>query len=69
LIQALEVEIHENRMEVTRYLNMFFGEEHKRQLLLVSAALMTRGVNSETSCLLITELDAHNLGIPCSGND
>lgn len=38
LIRALAVEIHENWIEATRYLNMDFLEEHKRELLRVSAA-------------------------------
>jgi putative transposase len=38
LIRALAVEIHENWIEATRYLNMDVLEEHKRELLRVSAA-------------------------------
>lgn len=38
LIRALAVEIHENWIEAIRYLNMDFLEEHKRELLRVSAA-------------------------------
>jgi len=38
LIRALAVEIHENWIEATRYLNMDLLEEHKRELLRVSAA-------------------------------
>ena len=38
LIRALAVEIHENWIEATRYLNMDFLEERKRELLRVSAA-------------------------------
>lgn len=38
LIRALAVEIHENWIEATRYLNMDFLEEHKRELLRISAA-------------------------------
>jgi putative transposase len=38
LIRALAVEIHENWIEATRYLNMDFLEERKRELLRASAA-------------------------------
>jgi putative transposase len=38
LIRPLAVEIHENWISATRYLNMDLFEEHKRELLQVSAA-------------------------------
>jgi putative transposase len=38
LILVLAVEMHENWIEATRYLNMDLLEEHKRELLRVSAA-------------------------------
>jgi hypothetical protein len=37
LIRVLAVEIHENWIEAIRYLNTDYLEEHKRELLRVSA--------------------------------
>ena len=41
---------------------MDFLEEHKRELLRVSAAKFNYEDSSGMSCLLIAELDAHNYG-------
>ena len=38
LVQALAVEMHENRLEATRYLNMDHLKEHKKEALRALAA-------------------------------
>jgi hypothetical protein len=65
LVRALAVEMHENWLEATRYLNMDHLKEHKKEALRCRLTAAGRGRRCATRGLRATHAQHHQRQLNC----